>query len=62
MAARYSGRVTCRHRWIGSFRYGRDGCVSYSFGGIVVHWMDGSYEEAINYLGPTRESIGTVSA
>lgn len=49
--------VTCRHRWIGSFRYGREGCVSYSFGGIVVHWMDGSYEEAINYLGPTRVSV-----
>ncbi len=48
--------VTCRHRWIG-FRYGREGCVSYSFGGIVVHWMDGSYQEAINYLGPTRVSV-----
>ena len=48
--------VTCRHRWIG-FRYGRSGCVSYSFGGIVVHWMDGSYQEAANYLGPTRVSV-----
>jgi hypothetical protein len=49
--------VTCRHRWIGSFRYGRDGCVSYSFGGVVQHWMDGCYEEADNYLGPTRVSV-----
>jgi hypothetical protein len=51
-----SSTVTCRHRWIG-FRFGREGCVSYSFGGVVQHWMDGSYQEAINYLGPTRVSV-----
>lgn len=48
--------VSCRHRWIG-FRWGRDGCVSYSFGGIVQQWHDGGYQEADNYLGPTRVSV-----
>lgn len=47
---------TARHRWIG-FRYNRIGCVSYSFGGIVEHWMDGCWQEATNYLGPGRVSV-----
>jgi hypothetical protein len=51
-----SSTVTARHRWIG-FRYNRIGCVSYSFGGIVEHWMDGCYEEAATYLGPNRVSV-----
>jgi hypothetical protein len=48
--------VTCRHRWIG-FRFSRRNCVSFTFGGIVEHWMDGCYQQATTYLGPNRVTV-----
>ena len=51
-----SSTVTCRHRWIG-FRWGLVNCVSRSRGGIVEHWMDGGYGEALNYLGANRVTV-----
>lgn len=53
---RTGGGVQSKHRWIG-FRWGIDGIVSFNYGGTVVHWIDGGYAEAENYLGAGRWTV-----